>query len=203
MTATSTPPGSKRRERHRFRRPIARRGLHGSAQQGAPTQRARPQTRRHRRSGTPGLGPAPPVVSQTQGAHVMRLRSLHDLDKRLVERAAPQRDEHAFGGVEDPRPRTARILRPARHVQLALTSLHQLYPNAHHITCGNNNIFLNVLGRLERDRDPAGSLPCGQTRLEVSASVDAQNALYRGVVLVADHLPQASPNGGEVAFCCA
>src|SRR4029079_16894338 len=70
-------------------------------------------------------------ISQTQSAHVMRLRGLHDLDKRLVETAAPQRDEHTFGGVEDPRPRPARILRPANLVHLALTSLNSSLPQLH------------------------------------------------------------------------
>src|SRR4029078_7930100 len=68
-------------------------------------------------------------ISQTQSAHVMRLGGLHDIHKRLGGCAAPQRDEHTFGGVEDPRPRPARILRPAKRVQLELTSWTHLYPN--------------------------------------------------------------------------
>ena len=140
-TATSTPPGSKRREQRRLRRHVARRGPTGSGRQGAPTQRGRPRTRRRRRPGTPGFGPGHQCISQTPGAQVMGLRGLHDLDKRLVECVAPQRDEHAFGGVADPRPRTARILRPARRVRFARTSWIHPYPNAHHITCSNRYIF--------------------------------------------------------------
>jgi hypothetical protein len=62
------------------------------------------------------LGEGHQRISQTQRAHVMRLGGLRDLDKRLVKTAAPQRDEHTFSGVEDPRPRAARILRPARRI---------------------------------------------------------------------------------------
>src|SRR4029079_4651076 len=68
------------------------------------------------------LGQRHQRVRQTQRAHVMRLGGLHDLDKRLVEAAAPQRNKHTFGGVEDPRPRPARIRRPTKRVHLALTS---------------------------------------------------------------------------------
>ena len=75
------------------------------------------------------LGQGHQRISQTQRAHVMRLRGPHNLDKRLVERAAARRDEHAFRSVEDPRPRTARILRPAQRAQLALTSCSSAYPD--------------------------------------------------------------------------
>jgi hypothetical protein len=75
------------------------------------------------------LGQGHQRISQTERAHVMRLRGPHNLDKRLVDRAAAQRDEHAFGGVEDPGPRTARILRPAQRAQLALTSCSSAYPD--------------------------------------------------------------------------
>src|SRR6185369_8583496 len=80
-------------------------------------------------------------ISQTHSAHVMRLGGLHDLDKRLVETAAPQRDEHTFRSVEDPRPRAARILRPTRCVQLALKSCGHPAPITHHIICGKKPIF--------------------------------------------------------------
>ena len=87
------------------------------------------------------LGQRHQRISQTHSAHVMRLRGLHDLDKRLVETAAPQRDEHTFRSVEDPRPRPARILRPTRCVQLALTSCCSATPITHHITYGRKHIF--------------------------------------------------------------
>jgi hypothetical protein len=56
-----------------------------------------------------GLGNGHQCVSHTQRAHVVGFRGLHDLDELLVQTAAPQRDEHAFCSVEDPRTRTARI----------------------------------------------------------------------------------------------
>jgi len=39
-------------------------------------------------------------------------RGLHDLDERLVEGAAAQRDQHSFRGVEDSRAGAARVGRP-------------------------------------------------------------------------------------------
>ena len=74
------------------------------------------------------LGQRHQRISQTQSAHVMRLRGLHALDKRLVKTAALQCNEHPFSRVEDPRPRPARILRPANRIHLALTSWTHLYP---------------------------------------------------------------------------
>src|SRR6476661_5943953 len=71
----------------------------------------------------------------------VRPRGLHDLDERLVERAAPQGNEHALGGVEDPRARPTRILRSARRVQLTLPPAVYSYPITYHITCGINYIF--------------------------------------------------------------
>jgi hypothetical protein len=66
-TATSTPPGSKRREQRRLRRHFARRGPTGSGRQGAPTQRGRPRTRRRRRPGMSGFGLGPPVRQPDSG----------------------------------------------------------------------------------------------------------------------------------------
>ena len=122
---------SKRRERRR-RGQIACRGSAGQPVQQVPPRRARGVERGVLPVlGRLVLGKRHQRISQTQSAHVMRLGGLHDLDKRLVETAAPQRDEHAFGGVEDPRPRPARILRPARRVQLALTSCVSSLPQLH------------------------------------------------------------------------
>jgi hypothetical protein len=59
-------------------------------------------------------------ISQTQRTYGMRFRRLRDLDKRLVKGAAPQGDKHAFRDVEDPRTRSATILRPASRVHLAV-----------------------------------------------------------------------------------
>ena len=121
-------------------------------------------------------------ISQTQGAHVMRLRGLHDLDKRLVESAAPHRDEHTFRSVEDPRPRPARILRPTRCVQLALTSC--VHPSA--ITPYNlwQNAYISllmVLGVGLRQRDEPGNAPPlrGHRILVITRQVDRDRTLAR------------------------
>ena len=91
------------------------------------------------------LGQRHQCISQTHSAHVVRLGGLHDLDERVVERAAPQRNEHAFGGVEDPCARPTRILRSARRVQLTLPPAVYSYPITYHITCGINHIFYHPI----------------------------------------------------------
>ena len=114
--------GSKHWERRGRRRHIARRDWPNPVQQVAPRGAGGDQRSIVPVPGRLILGQRHQRVSQTQRAHVMRLGGLHDLHKRLVEAAAPQRNEHTFGGVEDPRPRPTRVRRPAKRVHLALTS---------------------------------------------------------------------------------